>query len=216
MTDTPVNLAEVVAPKRTRTRKPYKLACPPKDVFIDLPAIDWQVQGREDTQGVWVDFFAAFINNCTVLDVGAGLCGSRNRYQAANRGIRPFTQEPHPDSPADFTGELKDIPAAMFDYVSAFDVLEHVRQYDDFLKHLRRIAKKGVAITTPNYCVTKNHHEFHVREFTPEDLVNVMEDYVGPYDTGWVMDPKLGIIRVTREEFVANKDCYNMMLFCRV
>lgn len=70
---------------------------------------------------------------------------------------------------------------ASFDLVIAFQVLEHVRDPEAFLRESRRVARPGarVLIITPN----RNHrvgdgerpwNRYHVREFSPSELDAVM------------------------------------------
>ena len=72
---------------------------------------------------------------------------------------------------------------ASFDLVIAFQVLEHVRDPEAFLRKARRVARPGarVLIVTPN----RNHrvgdgerpwNRYHVREFSPSELDVVMRE----------------------------------------
>jgi 2-polyprenyl-3-methyl-5-hydroxy-6-metoxy-1,4-benzoquinol methylase len=138
--------------------------------FLDLYHISGE-DGREDMQSYWHNFIVKHIKNSTVLDVGAGLGGSRKRLEEGGNTV--FTQEPGPELPADFKQDISEIEDSAFDYVTNFDVIEHVEKDEEFLGHLFRVAKKGVFIATPNFHVSQNRNPYHVREYTPTQFVNI-------------------------------------------
>ena len=69
------------------------------------------------------------------------------------------------------------LPDGSFGAVTSFETLEHIPQYETFLRELRRVlGSDGVlVVTTPNALHTKPvegvpRNPFHVREFTPSEL----------------------------------------------
>jgi 2-polyprenyl-3-methyl-5-hydroxy-6-metoxy-1,4-benzoquinol methylase len=68
-----------------------------------------------------------------------------------------------------------------FDVVTCVDVLEHIQDYDRFLKELLRVTRKGVFISTPNrrpeYTnpdgTPKNY--WHLREWSFEELDSILK-----------------------------------------
>ena len=70
-----------------------------------------------------------------------------------------------------------------FDVIVAFEVIEHVQNYEAFLIECRRVLKRnGLLIcSTPNKRIdliwrTKPQGAFHVREFFPEQLIRLIID----------------------------------------
>jgi ubiquinone/menaquinone biosynthesis C-methylase UbiE len=68
-------------------------------------------------------------------------------------------------------GRIEDQPDKAVDWVVAVDVIEHNEDDEAFLRHMWRVARKGVYLTTPN----RAHHPdrnwpYHVREYTPEEF----------------------------------------------
>ncbi|MDQ2855421.1 MAG: methyltransferase domain-containing protein [Acidobacteriota bacterium] len=73
-----------------------------------------------------------------------------------------------------------------FDLVISFQVIEHISNYDTYLSELKRVlSPDGVVVfTTPNARVRldpgmKPWNEFHVREFLPEELGELLRDWFG-------------------------------------
>lgn len=135
---------------------------PAKTHFIDL-ALQGGEMGREDCQRGWHQFFDLLLHG-KVLDVGAGLGQSKKRIRDCT------TQDPQPSAWIDITTPVENILDNSFDTVTAFDVIEHVVEDVDFLRHLCRIAKKGVFFTTPNEMVSKAANGCHCREYGPMEL----------------------------------------------
>ena len=169
--------------------------CPiknPED-FVDL-AESAGSTGREDCQAQWQSAVAGYLNNASVLDVGAGLCQSLDRLCV--RGLRVITQDIFPGSTADRTCPIEQVPSKSFDYCTSFDVIEHVPDYEGFFKHLARISKKGFAISTPNYFLSKNTHRFHVREFCPDELLILADEHGLIVERAWYQLPGQGVFVV--------------------
>lgn len=82
-----------------------------------------------------------------------------------------------------YDGYTLNYPDNYFDVVSSVDVLEHVEDYDRFLKELLRVSKRGVFISTPNrrpeYTnpdgTPKNY--WHLREWSRDELKTILEKF---------------------------------------
>jgi ubiquinone/menaquinone biosynthesis C-methylase UbiE len=88
-----------------------------------------------------------------------------------------------------------------FDLVTCIDVLEHVENYERFLKELLRVSKKGVFISTPNRRPEYTNNDgspknyWHLREWSYGELFQILEKFGtvdwnfinGPYDGPFVM-----------------------------
>uniref|UniRef100_A0A6H1Z8P8 Putative methyltransferase n=1 Tax=viral metagenome TaxID=1070528 RepID=A0A6H1Z8P8_9ZZZZ len=122
----------------------------------------------------WYRFVGRFIPGRTVLDVGSGDgnglktlldCGA-----AAVMGIDPL---PVGDSVENT--DVSMIPDKSWDWAVAMDVIEHVEHDLAFLQHLLRVAKEGVVFTTPNWNQWGCGNDFHVREYTPTELLELLK-----------------------------------------
>lgn len=71
------------------------------------------------------------------------------------------------------------IPAAnnSFDYVVSFQVIEHIKRDFDFVREVHRVLKPGgkFIVTTPNAPMSLTRNPWHVREYRPEELTNILE-----------------------------------------
>jgi hypothetical protein len=66
---------------------------------------------------------------------------------------------------------LEEIPSKSFDVVTAIDVIEHVEDPAAFVLELKRIARQGIFVTTPNWTISRCTWPYHLREYTPRELV---------------------------------------------
>lgn len=98
--------------------------------------------------------------NQTVLDVGAGLGRSKERIGNLT------TQDTCVGLDVDIHEPLEMI-TERWDWVTAFDVIEHVPNDIRFLYNMLEHCNYGVFITTPNFAVSKCANEYHVREYLP-------------------------------------------------
>ncbi len=109
----------------------------------------------------------------TVLDVGAGL-GLGMDILSTAPGARVEGIDPAPMR-ADITARaLAAIPATSYDLVVACDVIEHVEDDRAFLIDLMRVARQRVFFSTPNWNTSHAVNPFHVREYTPEELLALL------------------------------------------
>ncbi len=82
-----------------------------------------------------------------------------------------------------YDGYHIDYPDNYFDVVSTVDVLEHVEEYDIFLKELLRISKRGVFISTPNRREEFTNRDgspknkWHIREWSYRELNNILRKH---------------------------------------
>lgn len=66
-----------------------------------------------------------------------------------------------------------------FDCVVSFQVIEHIEKDNLFLQEIYRVLKPGgfVIITTPNKNLSLSRNPWHVREYTPKEMKNIMEKH---------------------------------------
>ena len=74
---------------------------------------------------------------------------------------------------------------SMYDLITCFETIEHIKHYDTALENLHRLLKPGgnLLISSPNRIVTspkaanlndKPSNEFHTQEFIPEELLSIL------------------------------------------
>ena len=185
--------------------------CPRKD-FTDLTQCAGTL-GREPTQGQWYRTVGEYLQQygrLKILDVGAGTCESVPELE--KYGHLVMTQDRFPDSKADFRFDANDLPSKCFDCCTAFDVIEHVEDYWTFLLEIKIIARRFIAISTPNYYVSHNTHVYHVREFCPHELPQLGDEMGLKLVASWCQLPGRGIFPVTRSELEACKDTHGYCL----
>ena len=66
-----------------------------------------------------------------------------------------------------------------FDTIVSFQVIEHVRKDEEFVKEIFRVLKKGgtALLTTPNIKMTLSRNPWHEREYTANQLVELCSNY---------------------------------------
>ncbi len=71
------------------------------------------------------------------------------------------------------------LPDASFDAIVSFQVIEHIKDDELFIKELRRLLKPGgkAIITTPNNKMTLSRNPWHIREYTADTLEALAKKY---------------------------------------
>jgi len=71
-----------------------------------------------------------------------------------------------------------------FDTIVTFQVIEHVKHDEKFIKEIYRVLKKGgqALITTPNIKMTLSRNPWHEREYTAEQLEKLCLKYFSDVD----------------------------------
>lgn len=66
-----------------------------------------------------------------------------------------------------------------YDFVVSFQVIEHIKDDDLFIKEIHRVLKPGgkALITTPNIKYSLTRNPWHIREYTPAELEQLMGKY---------------------------------------
>lgn len=116
------------------------------------------------------------MQDATVLDVGAadgnGMRIMRELGAAFVSGIDllPLTSEVD-------CYDIQNIPPASYDVVTAMDVIEHVEEDLNFIDDMVRIAKFNVFFSTPNWNKSRCKNQYHVREYTPKELIDIVREF---------------------------------------
>lgn len=183
---------------------------PCKPHFIDLAKQSGEM-GREDCQKGW-HLLVASMNLGSVLDVGAGMGKSKERIPQC------CTHDVAPGLPVDMCCPLESVASKCVDTVTAFDVIEHVIEDVDFLRELCRIAKRYVFITTPNYNVSKAANGCHCREYTPEQLFQLVIPIDGWQPLDWYSGSGDGSMYIRYKsylDFVDHKSPHHAVLLSK-
>lgn len=131
-------------------------------------------------QAHWYKFVAEKCYGLSVLDVGAGTGYGLDILQAAGAG--PVCGiDPAPLRPYILPVPIREVTTASYDAVLAVDVIEHVEDDAAFFEDLLRVARKLVFLSTPNWTISQCVNRFHYREYTPEELSELLHRQKYPY-----------------------------------
>lgn len=168
---------------------------------------DMTVQSRQEIdhkfQAHWYRHIGQFVSGKTVLDAGAGT-GYGLGIMAAYGAIVVEGFDPLPSGPTVRYGYITDYPSDSWDIVVAMDVIEHIEDDIGFFANLLRVCKDFVFISTPNWNVSKAKNEFHVREYTPTELLVLLGEHRKAI---WVSNHLLEI--TTRDRFEPDETWHN-------
>lgn len=121
-----------------------------------------------------------------VLEIGTGVgYGAEVLAPHATRFItldKTTPESVYQDANVEFIeAAVPPIPAEnnSFDYVVSFQVIEHIKRDFDFVREVHRVLKPGgkFIVTTPNAPMSLTRNPWHVREYRPEELTNILECY---------------------------------------
>ena len=71
---------------------------------------------------------------------------------------------------------LNNIPDNSFDFVITFQVIEHIKKDNNFVDEIYRVLKNNgkLIVTTPNKKMSLTRNPWHVREYTIDELENLL------------------------------------------
>lgn len=137
--------------------------------------------GRDGCPGAYA-FFARYVlhRGESCLDVGGGMGRGREILLRKTNNVRAIDKDPRLVEFGVETGCIEDEGDALYDWVVSVDVVEHIEDDAGFMRHLVRVAKKGVFLATGNV----EHHPdrnwpYHAREYTPSNLRNLVRRTFG-------------------------------------
>lgn len=79
---------------------------------------------------------------------------------------------------------LNGIPDNFFDFVISFQVIEHIKDDNMFLKEVNRVLKPEgqLIITTPNKAMSITRNPWHVREYTHQEFSSLLNTHFAKTD----------------------------------
>jgi len=128
---------------------------------------------RDRQQEHWYELASKFVSGLSVVDVGAGT-GYGLEILKAHGAALVDGIDPLPVGPDVRLGRVEDLSSDSFDVVIASDVIEHVDDDRGFLAGLLRVARKGVFLSTPNWNYSHCLNVYHLREYTPEEMEDLL------------------------------------------
>ena len=143
---------------------------------LEMLPMEERMRHEGPFQSHWYAFVAERLAyRQSLLDVGAGSGYGLEIYREAGArevfGIDLLPLGAHVHALA-----VEERPDKSFDIVTAIDVIEHVLDDRNFFDHLCRIARSAVFLSTPNYLVSQGENPFHAREYTPDELRELVGD----------------------------------------
>jgi hypothetical protein len=130
--------------------------------------------GRGPGQLGWYEFASRFVPGKSVLDVGCGL--GHGLHILGRKAAVAHGQDLDPRLAR---GDLKivrveEIAEKSYDIVTSIDVIEHVPDPETFTSRLAAIAREAVFLTTPNWTAGRCRWPYHLREYIPIELENLL------------------------------------------
>ena len=137
---------------------------------------------------------AKFISG-TVLEVGSGegygimeLASKSDHYIAVDKYNTEISDKLKLENNITFIQSevppLKGIEDNSIDFVVTFQVIEHIENDKMFLQEIHRVLKPGgkVILTTPNIIMSLTRNPWHFREYTPEQMEEVLKSSFDNYE----------------------------------
>ena len=131
---------------------------------------------------------AAKIIRGTVLEIGSGegfgiaeLAPKAEHYIAVDKYETYISKELQANNKITFiqteVPPLKEIEDNSIDFVVTFQVIEHIKDDERFLHEIHRVLKPGgkAILTTPNIMMSITRSPWHIREYTPEQIGEILE-----------------------------------------
>jgi len=131
---------------------------------------------------------AAKIVSGTVLEVGSGegygimeLAPITEKYIAVDKYDTHISDKLNEENDITFikteVPPLKGIDNDSVDFVVTFQVIEHIQNYELFLKEIKRVLKPGgkLIMTTPNIKMSLTRNPWHIREYNLQQMGNIVK-----------------------------------------
>lgn len=153
-----------------------------------------------------------------VLEIGTGMgYGIEVVAPAAARFVTVDKSVPVLQTPLPGNTEFRrmsvppiDFPDESFDCIISFQVIEHIRRDEEFVREVSRVLRKGglFVVSTPNAPMSLTRNPWHVREYTAAQLTRLLRgsfsevECRGVFGNDRIMEyyaaNKAGVERITR------------------
>lgn len=131
--------------------------------------------GRMPGQLPWYQFVAENIaKGKQVLDVGCGLGAGLEILERTAREVVGQDVDPRLESERIVIRDLAEFDDNSYEVVTCIDVLEHVEDDLNFVGQLARVASERIFLTTPNWTASRCKWRYHIREYTPRQLSQLL------------------------------------------
>ena len=130
---------------------------------------------KHQYQAHWYRHVSSMVRGKSILDIGTG---SGYGLTILREGEATEVEGFHvAELPGVKKATIQDYADRSFDWVSAIDVVEHVEGDREFFRQLLRVAREAVFVSTPNWNVSHARNPYHVREYTPKELRDLLESF---------------------------------------
>lgn len=129
-----------------------------------IPYLQGEVLELGCGEGRGLDTIAPYCNHYTALDKNAFLLKQlKERYSDFD-----FIETTFPP--------VAQLPSESADTIIAFQVIEHIQKDELFIEEVHRVLRKGgkALISTPNKELSLTRNPWHVREYTPKQLFDLV------------------------------------------
>jgi len=145
---------------------------------------------------------AAKLISGTVLEIGSGegygvmeLASKAEKYIAIDKYDSPIAEDLKEKNNIEFH-QMNVPPLKMednsVDFVVTFQVIEHINDDEKFVKEIYRVLKPGgkLILTTPNILMSLSRNPWHIREYTPAEMVDILKTSFSELDMKGVVGSK--------------------------
>ena len=160
---------------------------------------------------------AAELVNGDVLEIGTGMgygvevvAPAADKYVTIDKSCAYNVELPANAEFRQMTVPPLDFADESFDYVISFQVIEHIKNDKEFVAEVSRVLRKGgkFIVSTPNAPMSLTRNPWHVREYTSEELKELLSkefsqiDMMGVGGNEKIMEyyeaNRRGVERITR------------------
>jgi len=94
-----------------------------------------------------------------------------------------------------------------YDYAVTFQVIEHIKDDKTFISEIHRVLKPGgkLLLTTPNRPMSLTRNPWHIREYTGNELADIIGEYFGKVEVKGVFGSPLVMEYFERNKASVNK-----------